>query len=312
MKGKFFINGEDAFLNYGIVVGQNAYKALVQYPASKKVESNSWPEEDGIEPDLSSLELDTREFNLEFFRIHTNPIEEFLPVLYSKPYHTFHFTELDYTVTLRLVSQPDLMLRKKLDRFTLSFAHDFPMEGYEYQPPLSYGPTTSDYDFDGIGFSDYGVYLLDGSDEEIARSPAVKKNLLVNAGSRSGATYHGKKVVFDSKEVKLTCLLHAPDVKSFWQNYNALLHDISRPGEHFFYTDKLMEEFPVYYKSATVNRFEKNRSGRVWCEFSLTLVFTSFRIDEMSYLLAAESGIYIVTENENYYIDMKVYGNQEN
>ena len=68
MKGKLIINGIDAYVRYGVFVEQYGYKALVQYPALKSVESNNWPEEDGIEADLSSPVLDTKSFNISFCR----------------------------------------------------------------------------------------------------------------------------------------------------------------------------------------------------------------------------------------------------
>lgn len=46
MVGKLFIDGLDAFSEYGIFVEQYGYKALVQMPSFKKLNSTEWPEYD--------------------------------------------------------------------------------------------------------------------------------------------------------------------------------------------------------------------------------------------------------------------------
>ena len=51
---KLFIDGLDAFSEYGIFVEQYGYKALVQMPSFKKLSSTEWPEYDGEEVDLSA------------------------------------------------------------------------------------------------------------------------------------------------------------------------------------------------------------------------------------------------------------------
>ena len=43
MVGKLFIDGLDAFSEYGIFVEQYGYKALVQMPSFKKLNSTEWP-----------------------------------------------------------------------------------------------------------------------------------------------------------------------------------------------------------------------------------------------------------------------------
>ena len=47
---------------------------------------------------------------------------------------------------------------------------------------------------------------------------------------------------------------------------------------------------------------------QVWCVFTLTLVFTAFRVGGDEYLLASEAGELIVTEDGEFYIDLKSYG----
>lgn len=314
MKGKLYINGVDAYSRYGVFVEQYGYKALVQYPALKAVESNNWPEEDGIEADLSAPVLDSRNINISFCRNMNFAIDDLIDHLGKTVYHDFRFVELGRSFRLRLVSHPSKSILRNLEKFSLQFADDFPLLEYTYQNPETCGVAQKEYDIDGKSFADYGIWILEGSDAEIEKSPAVKKNLLVNLKGKSGATYYGEKVVFESKEVTLKCLLKAPELVTFWRNYDALLFNLVQPGERQFYSDRLGEEFPCYYKSSSVSRFEVLRSGIVWCEFSLTLVFTCFRIGDIYYLLATEDNELIMLEelddeNNPVYIDLKYYGN---
>ncbi len=65
MSGRFYIDGKDAFTEYGIYVQEGGYNELVAFPPLKAVTSNDWQEEDGIEPDLSEPTLNTKEFSLK-------------------------------------------------------------------------------------------------------------------------------------------------------------------------------------------------------------------------------------------------------
>lgn len=313
MKGKFYINGVDAYVRYGVFVQQYGYKDLVQYPALKSVDSNSWPEEDGVEVDLSDPKLDTKQFNISFCRDMRVTIDEFLDVLGKAVYNDFRFVELGHSYRLRLVSHPSKSMLRNLEKFSLQFADDFPLLDYIYREPILCGVSQNQYEIDGKSFSDYGVWLLDGSDAEIEKSPAVKKNLLVNLNRKDGAIYYGEEVVFEAKDVDMKCLLKAPNLSVFWQNYEALLYDLVQPDEKKFYTERLGEEYPCYYKNASVSRFEILHSGVVWCEFTLTLVFTCFRVGELMYLLASEDNELIMLEELNEdgepcYVDLKYYG----
>lgn len=44
MSGRFYIDGKDAFTEYGIYVQEGGYNELVAYPPLKAVTSNDWQE----------------------------------------------------------------------------------------------------------------------------------------------------------------------------------------------------------------------------------------------------------------------------
>lgn len=102
---------------------------------------------------------------------------------------------------------------------------------------------------------------------------------------------------------------------NFWRNHDALLYNLTRlttksddegyeysDAERTFYCDEWSESYPCYYKSCQTSNFMLN--GDVWWEFTLKLVFTSFRIGETEFLLASEAGEFIITEDGEFYIDL--------
>lgn len=307
MIGKLYIDGIDAFDCYGVFVVENGYSALLSWPALKKVESIDWPEEDGIDADLSAPVLDTREFTVSFGTVDTERAAAMIELLSDKAYHSFDFREIGKVFRLRLVSQPKKNVFYRLEKFDLQLADDFPLTDYTYSAPVSDGSVSQrGYEIDGRDLSEYGVWILEGSDAEIQKCPAAKKNLLQNIGIKSGAIYDGETVVYQPKEVTLKCLIRG-DTAIFWCNYNALLYDLTRPGERCLYVEGIEEEYPCHYKSAKVSKSDVIR-GQIWCEFSVTLVFTSFRVTGTEYLLATEDGELLITEDGEYQIDMN-YGN---
>lgn len=311
MNGCFYIDGINAYTQYGVIVVWEGYKGLLSRAGFKKVDFNDWPELDGIEPDLSGPVLDSREFSLTFGCVDSEKSCDFIDVLSDKGYHDFDFREIGYSLKLRLVSQPDKDVFWRLEKFALQFSDDFPLSGYTYQAPVPVGVNQTTYDLDNRSFAEYGVWILEGSDNEIEKSPAVKKNLLVSSSNRKGVFYDGEKVVFQSKDVALKCGMKVEDIETFWRNYNALFYALIQPGERYLYSDRMGESFPCYYKSCDCTRFDIIGEN-VWCEFTLTLVFISFRVGESVYLLASENDLVIETEDGEFLIDVKDYGIKKN
>ena len=305
-QSQIYIDGADAYKQFGIFVTQGSYNNLVNFPAAKQLDSNDWPEEDGQEFDLSSLSLSTGEVSIELGFLNHWRFSDFVTLLSDKAHHEFELKELGRTYRLRLASQNSFELFSGLNIARFTFVNDFPRKaGYVYQIPVN--PLSIP---DG--------YELEGSDAEIRKSPSVKKNMLQEFKRQDGAVYDGEVVKFQTKEVALRCLMRATDTESFWRNRDALLHDLTKLSskkdsqgyeysdvERSLYYDEYSESYPCYYKSCQTN--ELKISGEVWWEFTLTFVFTSFRLYDTDYLLADEAGELIMTEDGMFYIDIKDY-----
>ena len=194
MKGRLYIDGTDAFDEYGVFVEQYGYKALIQLPPFKNIDSTEWPEHDGEEYDLSAPVLDTKTFAISFCITDITSASDLFELLSDKSYHTFNFSEIGKTYKLRLVSNGSLSSRIHLGKLSLSFADDFPEP--DQDTPYSTGAEDvhqSGYELDGIDFSRFGVYVLDGSDDSILKAPNVRPNLTIDIKSVAGVSYDGGK-----------------------------------------------------------------------------------------------------------------------
>lgn len=304
MSGRFYIDGKDAFTYYGVYVQEGGYNELVAFPALKPVKSNDWQEEDGIEPDLAEPTLNTKEFSLKIVLSGKDyRWGGFIELLSDKAYHVFDFREIGRSYRLRLVSNPNTDLATFLGFITLKLADDFPLDGYTYAEPKSTIPAYGDYELDGKLLTDYGVRVLEGTLDEIEKSPAIKTNLLRNINTLNGALYDGEKVTYKEKDVKVNCLMRAGTLSELWRNYDAFLYDLVRPEQRMLYSDETGYEYPCHYKSCSVSEFYA--TDKIWLKFTVTLCFISFRLEDEEFVLVTEARDLVVTEDGEFAIDLR-------
>ena len=272
MTGRLYIDGNDAYKQYGVYVVDGGWNELVAMPPLKAVEQNDWQEEDGVEADLSDPVLNTREVQVKFAIAGLySRFPAMVAMLSDGAYHDFDCAYIGRKFRLRLVSEGSRTSSPTLELATLKFADDFPLDGYTYTSPSSRVMSAYDYLIDGNPFTRYGVRVLQGSLAEVKKKAAVKPNLLRNIKTTKGALYDQQRVTYKSKDVKLTCLLRADSLDELWRNYDALLYDLIRPYEHVFLSATNEEAFYCFYKSCSVSEFFPD--GKIWLKFSLTLTF---------------------------------------
>ena len=299
-QGKFYVDGRDAMTEYGIFVEKGGYKGVVQMPSFKKLDTTEWEEFDGIEVDLLSPVLDTRQFQIQFCITNIRYAEDFFDDLATGAYHTFLFNELGKTYRLRMVSNGSFSSFVKLGKLTLTFADDFPSvpSGNIYQLGKS-GVRQSGYELDGVDFSQFGSYMLKGSDDSIRKAANIREALKIDVKSVSGISYDDEEVHFKSKDVTLKLLIDADNITEFWRRYNSLFAILMQSESRILYFANLPAEYDCYYKNMSVSKFEILKGGRIWCEFSVVLVFTAYRPESSWMLLATEDFDWVVTEDES-------------
>ena len=121
MKGAFYIDGEDMYLRFGAVLISGGYDDILTFPSLKEPEKNDWPEEDGVEVDLSDPKLDSKEITLEFF---AEDAFGFIDLVSKPEYHVFRVSSLGREWKLRLSSQTDNKVWVDSTKFSLKFVED--------------------------------------------------------------------------------------------------------------------------------------------------------------------------------------------
>lgn len=309
MTGKLIIDGTDIFTTYGGYVTEGGYEGLIEFPDLKDVEKNDWPEEDGIEVDLSDPKLATKEFSLSMaFGEGIDKLNDFVKYITTGAVHSWNFADIGRTYNLRYVSSTDINNVGELRALSIKLADDSPLSGYSYAAPSSSYPVrTEDYELDEIPLSQYGVSILQGTLSEIEKIPSAKVNLLRTNNSLAGSVYDGDYVRFSEKEVKVKCLMRADTLSELWRNWDALLYNLSKPGERLLYTPNENKEYLCYYKKCKVSNFAA--SGKIWIDFEITLVFMTVIVEGEELVLQSENEFIIMTEDGQFAIDMS--GNEQ-
>lgn len=192
MKGAFYIDGEDMYLRFGAVFISGGYDDILTFPALKDPDKNDWPEEDGVEVDLSDPKLSSKEITLDFFAEDAFGFVDFV----SKPeYHVFRISSLGREWKLRLSSQTDNSVWIDSTKFSLKFVED------SFERPEEYAPTSDcgvnipkcSYEIDGVSLRDYGITVTEAKDE-VLKSPTAKRNMLSQIQTKDGQIYDVKQL----------------------------------------------------------------------------------------------------------------------
>lgn len=277
MTGRLYIAGLDAFTKYGVV--PLSYQGPVTWPALKPPEITEWPEEDGIRPDLTAPKIASREFDLQLGSASVSPnIGQLILDLSTPGYKTFNFAEIGLYLSIRMVGEPQYTRFKNTRVLSIRMALDSPLEGISYNEPGIAGVPEQGYQLDGSDLSYYGIRILQGTRDSFEKAPDTKAGLLIDEPSIDGMLWdQAQSIYFKSKPLTLKCLLATATVADFWPSYNALLLDLTKPGERVIISDTEQSAFDCYYNDSQIDRFEKTPSGGIWCEFTINLIATRTR-----------------------------------
>ncbi len=253
----------------GISILQGSYKALVEYPKLKKVDSNDWAEYDGLEVDLESPRLDKRELNIPMYFKDKGQFGVLADFLLQNTYRIWHFTELQRSFKLRIIGFSDIKINQGVCEVKVNLVDDFPFwADYSYKLP-KLPQIFADYGFylDDVNFTKYGISPLYGSESGLKGSKKGKKVLEVGNLTMQGVQVGNQPIKSKSRDGYINCFMKLP-IDKFWQTYYAFLFDLTRPNERTL--TAFGEHFKCYYLSADIQDFEI-QNNEVWCEFKLNL-----------------------------------------
>lgn len=301
MTGYCYIDGIDIYTEFGVFIEGDGYDELLSFPALKEPDKNDWPEEHGIEVDLSEPHLQAQEITIDFAIVGVvNRWRNFFVFLSVPGYRTVNISPLGLSKTLRVSEMPGLESFVGADVFSVKFVEDAPAIPAGYPVSNADIGLTCVVSLDGKALDKYGIIITDGLDD-LERSPKLKKALTRTNSKMNGQLYDTQFVRFAEKEVTFGCCLNAVQMAGFWDLYNALFGDLLKPGLRTIgYKGR---NYQAFYRK-TGNWQLHSHSGPVVCEFDLTMCFTAFVINSEVYLLASQDDKLITTE-DGIFIDLK-------
>lgn len=300
MTGTLYINGKDAYNNYGVYLSHNSFNDLITLPAFKDLTTNDWQEEDGEEVDLSNPVLSARSVQLSFNISDATKLDTFLAYLTEQPYRTFYFPILRRTYKLRLVAMASFQRCAELGIFSLKFSDDFPpvvvpstytraeitalkkqydsaVQYLEQSPSTSLLVPSSGLSLDGVDLARFGIYALKGIDNALGKAPEVKEALIRSSKQVAGQTYDkGGAVHFKALDLSLPLLMHPATIDAFWTQWTGLLTLLLAPELHTITYEPDGKKLTGYYKGAKVSSFDPHDPRGPWLQFQLTFRVTQF------------------------------------
>lgn len=301
MTGYCYIDGIDIYTEFGVFIEGDGYDGLLSFPALKEPDKNDWPEEHGIEVDLSEPGLQAQEIIIDFAIIDGRNWRDFFIFLTSNGYREINIPPLSRSWTLRVSDMPGLEDYDGADIFSIRFVQDMPVISSGYPAANASGVLTSPVSLDGKTLDKYGIIITDGLGD-LERAPRLKKALTRTNSLLNGQLYDTAFIRYAEKEVTFGCCLNTSQMAFFWNLYGGFFGDLLKPGTRSIgYYGK---NYKAYYKKSGNWRLHSH-SGEVVCEFDLTLCFTAFSIGADVYLLASEADELIVTEDGLFFIDVK-------
>lgn len=329
MKGLWYIDGIDIFVKYNIGIVRDGFNDLFVFPSFKDLYYNDWPENDGIDIDLSDPKLNNKTVDIKFASVtlDNEMIDSFIVFLTQPGYRTLTMTTLGRSWQLRLNKESARNVERNTQEFTLQFYDDYPRdliliypyilgsengdailtEDGEYLIDMANSETSakghgfnmprSGYKLDDISFSEYGLVVNKGK-AEIYKIPDLKANLEINIGTLDSVKSDTSYYVFKQKEVTLQCSFLCKTLDMFWNNYISFFSILARSGERLLEVDYMNDVFECHYKSSSDFKIEIHPSY-ILCQFSLVLVFTNYRPLNTILVLGSEDKEFLLISEDN-------------
>ena len=312
MTGACTIDGID-IATLGVLILRGGDHDLISFPSRKDPKYNDWPEEDGIEISDDDPVFNEKKVTAKYYLKgdETNfksRVNAFLDLHVVAGYRSVYVREFDRTFQLRFIGVTGYEQNRgfsrsgeKSVRLDVEYSMDDPIQ---FLNPLIVAPASgrsipAQVTINSIDLAQYGIVVHKVYSTALRWS--VKQGLVISSKYRTGLI---ADVAIPPKRkmqrITLECTMIAPDRAAFWNNYNALWSVMSS-STFMLGLPAAMKGFRCYY--SVMSGFSKSPwTGRVILKFNLEVVACSF--EALNYLLAAESGMLIITEDGINYIDM--------
>ena len=250
-------------LNAQLIEGSLA--SLLSYPALKTPNKNDWAEESGTEYDLATQKLSAKEITLQLL-LPESKYSQLVTLLSASVYADYTFKQIQRTYKLRLVGLNKVQNNGNYIVADIRLSDDSPLQGYTYQAPLLTAYNVETY-IDSKNLSQYGITLLEGSQQEIIAAGNAKVPFTAQNSTMSGLIAASTPVHFQERVATLKCFMRLPIV-DFLKGYYAFLSDLVQPNARTLkYNEK---EYTCIYKDSKITELYIDNS-LIWSKFDLQL-----------------------------------------
>jgi hypothetical protein bacD2_24065 len=250
-------------LNAKLVEGSIA--SLLSYPALKVPNKNDWAEESGTEYDLASPQLSAKELTLQLL-LPESKYSQLVTILTANAYADYTFKQLQRTYKLRLVGLNKVQTNGNYIVADIRLSDDNPLQNYTYQAPTLTAHNVETY-IDGKNLTQYGITLLEGTQQEIITAGNAKTYFTAQNSTMSGLVSVNAPVTIQERTATLKCFMYL-SITDFLKGYYALLYDLVRPNARTLKYDN--KEYPCIYKDGKITELYID-THLIWCKFDLQL-----------------------------------------
>lgn len=309
MIGRLFIDGEDAYVTYGVAVCQGGYDRLVEFPKPKQYATTDWHEEDGIEIDGGIMYFEGRSFAINFMcKGDESNFNSFVIKLSDGVLHTFNFAAISLTCNLRYVSCSNFKQGMNFSTFTLTFALDEDVfANYVYSDPTMSLYGDSDNYFNFGHFRQFGLSILGNYKNELIKATNAKEALKLSYENENGIDYDDyDTVTFSQRKSRISFLMQASSWSDLWTRWKALLYNLANPGKKHVLTIASLPNymFTVWYDSMNVEQLMAN-SNRVVVKFNID-IYTEYEVSESEEIVLCTESDEIFSTEDGSLITIKI------
>ena len=285
------IDGKDIYKTYGCRLSEGSLDDYLKYPKRKSVNYNNWAEANGIEPDLSTVEFESKTIKISF-AMESNSINDFwdkykkiISDISAPGYRVFNLIpglqkRLRFNAGNSCTASP-FNTDYGITEFELSLIEDdisIPVLDPIYEGIALKGW----FSINGIDFAKFGIASDDELDD-ILKYPAMKNPFT------DGNTVDLSTIKTQHKEIKLSLWMIANNIEEFVNNYCSFFSQWNKTGTQSLYIKAIESTVQAYYTDCSAYSVE------IWDDNHIAVRFTlSITIPVVSWINAGGSTIYRV------------------
>lgn len=271
---------------YGIFIERGGSDDFISFPDRRTPDQNDWPDEDGLDVDLTDCYFDAKRVRVNYviiaetetvFKSHLNSFET---LHFATGLRSVFVKEFNRTFSLRFVGFPNYAHkgglfnpRKKIGRITAEYSMDDPLQLFTPSviAPVSNRANLAQITLNGYDLSKFGIVVQDAYSTALmpksAKRVLERKIQSVN-GIISDTAVSPKK---QARQIVIECTMLADTLTELWTNYTALFNNLRITTAVQLGVTRTGAILNCYYSKMTNFKKETPFSRKIKVSFNLVL-----------------------------------------